>query len=294
VVGIGEVLWDMLPGGRQLGGAPANFAFHARAMGADASLISAVGRDALGEEILARLARQGIAAAGVATDPLHPTGTVSVRVGEAGEPRFTIEDRVAWDYIPASREAIETAARADAICFGTLAQRSPTSRATIRTCLEAARPGCLRVLDVNLRDPFADAACVAGALEFADVLKLNDAELTRIAAWFALNGTETDVLDALLTRHSLRLIALTRGGRGSRLRGVDGNSVHDGYQVEVVDTVGAGDSFTAAVIMGLLSGRSLDEINDHANHTASVVCTRSGAVPAAAAPPAWGQERRTT
>jgi fructokinase len=294
VVGIGEVLWDLLPGGKQLGGAPANCAFHAHAMGADAPLISAVGRDPLGAEILEILARQGIPAGAVAIDPLHPTGTVSVQVGEAGEPRFTIDEGVAWDYIPASPEAIEAAARADAICFGTLAQRSAPSRATIRTCIEAARPGCLRVLDVNLRDPFADAACVAGALAFADLLKLNDAELPRIAAWLGLDGTETAVLDALLARYSLRLIALTRGGRGSRLRGADGDSVHGGYQVEVVDTVGAGDSFTAAVIMGLLRGRPLDEINDDANRIASRVCTRSGAFPAAAAPPARARGRRTT
>ncbi len=281
VVGIGEVLWDMLPGGPQPGGAPANCALHARRLGAEAFVVSSVGRDALGEAMLAHLARHAINSAAVAVDESHPTGTVAVDVGPSGEPRFTIAEAVAWDFIPLTPDVVALARRADAICYGTLAQRSTGSRRTIRACLAAARPGCLRVFDVNLRDPFVDPARLAETLAVSDVLKLNETELPRVAAWLDLPADETAALDALLERYPLRLVALTKGGLGSRLCGRAGDSVHRGFPVSVVDTVGAGDSFTAAVIVGLLDGLSLDEVNELANRVASLVCGHAGAVPPA-------------
>lgn len=281
VVGIGEVLWDLLPGGPQPGGAPANCALHAQRLGAAAFVISSVGRDALGEAMLAHLARHRVNSDAVAVDELHPTGTVAVEVGPAGEPRFTIATAVAWDFIPLTTDVLALARRADAICFGTLAQRSTESRRTVTNCVEAAPPGCLRVFDVNLRDPFVDPARLAETLALSDVLKLNETELPRVASWLDLPSDETAALDALLERYPLRLIALTKGGRGSRLRGRAGDSVHPGFAVSVVDTVGAGDSFTAAVIVGLLDGQSLDEINERANRVASLVCGHAGAVPPA-------------
>jgi fructokinase len=202
-------------------------------------------------------------------------------VAPGGEPRFTIADPVAWDFIPLTPDVLALARRADAMCYGTLAQRSAESRRTIRTCLEAAPPGCLRVFDVNLRDPFVDPARLEETLAVSDVLKLNETELPRVAGWLHLPEDETAALDALLQRYALRLIAVTKGARGSRLRGRAGDSVHPGFRVPVVDTVGAGDSFTAAVIIGLLDGQSLDEINERANRVASLVCGHAGAVPPA-------------
>jgi len=279
IVAIGEVLWDMLPGGPQLGGAPANVAFHARALGADAALISCVGRDELGSEIIARLSRAGVGTGALAIDPVRPTGTVAVVIGHGGEPHYTITEEVAWDYIPASSEAFALARSADALCYGTLAQRAAGSRATIRACVEAARVECLRVFDVNLRDPFVDRVCVEETLARSHVLKLNEAELHRIADWFNLRGSETAILETLMARYPLRLVALTRGERGSRLYGGVGDSTHPGIRARVVDTVGAGDAFTAAVIRGLLDGQPLDDINAEANRVASRVCSHAGAAP---------------
>jgi fructokinase len=279
VVAIGEVLWDMLPGGRQMGGAPANCAAHAARLGASAALVSRVGRDADGEELLARLSRLGVSTSAVSVDDEHRTGRVTVDVSESGEPRFAIEPNAAWDFIAATPAALDAVAAADAICCGTLAQRSPVSRRAIRDCIEAAGPHCLKVFDVNLRDPFVDFALVAEMLDVSDVVKLNEQEMRRFAEWCGWRAGESEVLHRLVRTHPLRLVALTKGGSGSRLRGRDAESVHPGYRVEVVDTVGAGDSFTAALIVGLLAGHPLDRINDEANRIASSVCSRAGACP---------------
>jgi fructokinase len=279
VVAIGEVLWDLLPDGRQLGGAPANCAVHAAALGASASLVSRVGHDEPGDAILAELRARGVLVDAVSVDDARPTGRVDVQVSENGEPRFTIAEQVAWDFIPADQRVLETAAHADALCYGTLAQRSPRSRDTIRQCLRAARRDCLRVFDANFRNPFVDFECLVETLALSDVLKLNEAELGRVAGALQIAGDETTILARLVSRNALRLVALTKGSHGSRLFGPRGDSVHPGYQVTVVDTVGAGDSFTAALIMGLLAGHPLERVNDDANRLASRVCSASGACP---------------
>jgi fructokinase len=281
VVGLGEILWDLLPAGRQLGGAPANFAYHAQALGGAGVVVSCVGADDAGREILRRLEKRGLATRYIATDPDHPTGTVSVALDVRGNPDFTIHEGVAWDFLPRAPELLELAARADAVCYGSLAQRSSVTRETIRAFLEATRPECLRVFDVNLRQRFFSEGIVRASLDRADVLKLNEEELPVVAELLGVEGTETEMLDVLLDRFSLRAVALTRGERGSLLRRPGETAEHPGFQrEEIADTVGAGDAFTAAMVMGLLQERDLWAVCEGANRLAAYVCSQPGAMPA--------------
>jgi fructokinase len=283
VVGIGEVLWDMLPAGKQLGGAPANFAYHAAALGAEGVVVSRVGDDAPGREILDRLDTLGLPRDHVGVDAAHATGAVDVHVADGGLPRYVIHEDAAWDFLPTTPALLALAARADVVCFGTLAQRSPMTRATVRAFLDAARPDCLRVFDINLRRHYHSPQLVRDALGRSDVLKLNDEELPTVAAMLGLPPADSD--PQTLARiagaaPSLKLIALTRGPHGSLLHTRGRTSDHPGVPpARIADTVGAGDAFTAAVVTGLLRGVDLDAINDFANHLASYVCTQSGATP---------------
>ena len=284
VVGVGEVLWDMFPEGKQFGGAPANFAYHARMLGADAHVVSCVGADNLGNEILRRLESLGLSRKYVAVDPDHPTGTVSVKVDNHGKPQYVIHEGVAWDYIPTMPGLVELAKRSNAVCFGSLAQRSPDSRTTIRDLLAQTPDECLRIFDINFRQHYYDAETVAVGLEAANVLKLNDEELPEVARLLDLAGkgndvNEDDVLASLLDQCGLKLIALTRGSHGSTLIGPQQRSDHPATPTEIVDTVGAGDSFTAAVTMGLLHDLPLETINERANQVAAFVCSQAGATP---------------
>jgi fructokinase len=280
IVGLGEILWDLLPEGRQLGGAPANLAFHARALGADAAIASAVGDDPLGREILDRLRGFGFDLRTVAVDRKHPTGTVSVELSPKGIPKFTIHENVAWDFIPWSHALAGLAVRCDAVCFGSLCQRSPVSRQTVRTFVQSVRPEALRVFDINLRQGYYDRETVHALLLESDVFKVSDNELPVVAKLVDLPGAEGAWVDALLDRYPLRCVALTRGSKGSLLAARDGRSVHPGIPaVNIVDTVGAGDAFTASLVMGLLRGKPLDAINEAANRLAAFVCTQHGAMP---------------
>lgn len=279
VVGIGELLWDIFPDVRRLGGAPVNFAAHCAQLGARACPVSAVGEDDLGREILRELDDLAVDAAYVANDPLHPTGTVEVELDSKGKPTYQIREDVAWDYIPTTDQTAELAAMADAVCFGSLAQRYPVSRASIDTFLSAMKPDALRIFDINLRQEFYSKAVVENSLDACNILKLSDEELPVVAEMFAVEGSVEDRLAAIRDRFGLRLIAYTRGDRGSMLVDADEVSDHAGYRGEVVDTVGAGDSFTAALCMGMLRGDSLDSINEKANRLASYVCSQSGAAP---------------
>ena len=279
VVGIGELLWDLLPDGRQLGGAPANFAYHARALGADSTIVSAVGDDRPGQEILEELGRRGLDRSGIAVVGGAPTGAVTVALDAGGIPRYTIHEGAAWDVIPWTAGIAGLAARADAVCFGSLAQRSPVSRATIGAFLDATRPDCLRVLDLNLRQSYFSRETVRGLLGRAAVLKLNDEELATVAGLLSLPGPEDRVLAGLLGAYPLTLIALTKGPSGSRLFGPGVDISHPGLPVETADTVGAGDAFTAALVTGILRQKSWDEIGERANRIAGYVCSRKGAWP---------------
>jgi fructokinase len=279
LVGIGEVLWDLLPGGPQLGGAPANFAYHARELGAEASAISRVGDDDLGREVLARLKSLGLPMDCVEIDPRAPTGTVTVKVDPNGEPHFTIHEGVAWDNLSGGEAARLAVSRADAVCFGTLAQRLEPSRSTIRSLVRAAPPAALRILDVNLRQHYYSAPLLEESLALSNVLKLNDAELPKISELLKLTGDDRTRLAQLAQRYQLRVVACTRGGNGSLLLANGTWSDHPGITVTVRDTVGAGDSFTAAMALGLLSGWDLDLVNRRANEVAACVASCTGATP---------------
>jgi len=279
VVGIGEILWDLLPTGKQMGGAPANFAYHARALGAESYIASAVGDDGEGGEILKILFDRQLDRRYIAVVPTIPTGTVTVGLDDEGIPRYAIRDNVAWDAIPWTTELSLLAAKADAVCYGTLAQRRGVTRATVRAFLEATRPQCVTVLDLNLRQTFYGREIVRDLLSRSRILKLNEEELMRVARLLLISGAETDILVRLRDLFSLDLIALTKGEKGSRLMGRHGESVHSGFPVEVADTVGAGDAFTAALVMGILKQKNLDEINERANRLASFICSYQGAWP---------------
>jgi len=278
-VGLGEILWDLLPGGRVLGGAPANFAYHAHALGARGVVVSAVGTDDLGREILARLESSGLEAGHIALDTTHPTGTVSVELERGGVPRFTIHEHVAWDYQAFTPAHATLAGRAAAVCFGTLAQRHPSTASTIRKFLDATGPGALRILDINLRQHYYSRDVILESLQRATILKLNDQELPVVCDLLGLPRTEERALQELLSRFDLAMIALTRGAEGSLLLTPSGSSRQRPAPVPVTDSVGAGDAFTAAVALGLLRHRPLEEIHRHASAVASYVCTQPGATP---------------
>lgn len=277
-IGLGELLWDVLPDGRKLGGAPANFAYHFGALGGYGVPVSRVGDDELGREALAVLAEHGVPTDHVSIDPAHPTGTVNASIDAEGVATYAFPDDVAWDFLDFGSPTMELASAADVICFGSLAQRSPVSERAIYSLLAAA-PGALKVFDVNLRQHFHTPARVLASLAVADVLKINDDELRRLAGWYSLPDDEEAALAALLDAHNLSLTVLTRGGAGSLILSPDGRSELPGRPVEVVDTIGAGDSFTAAMTLGVLHGLDLDEVNEYASRVAGFVCGQSGAMP---------------
>ncbi len=280
MIGLGEILWDLLPDGKQLGGAPANFAYHAHALGARGLPVSRIGDDALGREIVARLSEVDLPVEYISVDGGHPTGTVSVELDADGKPTYIIHENVAWDHLEATPEVLELAASADAVCFGSLGQRNADSRNAILRILEATRSDCLRVFDVNLRQDYYDDEILRGSLEHANVLKLNDEELPIVCGLVGIEGNERDMMDRLLLEFSLCLIAVTRGAEGAWLAKVDEFADVPGGKLETIaDTVGAGDAFTAAMVAGLLRGDNLDTIAADANRLAAYVCTQPGAMP---------------
>ena len=285
VIGVGEVLWDLLLTGPQLGGAPANFAYHAHALGANAQLITRVGKDDYGREIIRRFHEMGLQETTVQIDETVPTGTAKVALSGDGLAHFTIQENVAWDFIAATDEAVAVARRAHAICFGSLAQRCKVSRSTIQCLVAATPPDALRVFDINMRQQFYSRDVIEQSLQLANLLKLNDDELPRLADMFGLTGSTKDQIGRLARTFGLRLVALTRGPNGSLLYQKDSDNNDARWSdcpsrpVKVVDTVGAGDSFTAAMVMGLLRKMDLDEINAIANEVARYVCSQPGATP---------------
>ncbi len=280
VVGLGEALWDVFDDQALFGGAPANFACHAAAMGAQACMVSAVGSDELGERALTSLRSCGVDVAAVARLDNVPTGTVRVSLDPRGVPRYTIIRGVAWDRIPWS-PAVETlAGRADAVCFGSLAQREDQSRRTIHRFLQATPPTCLRVFDVNLRQEFFSRDIIERSLACSSVLKLNDEELPVLADLLGLKATdEGGRIDQLLDRFDLQWVVLTLGERGATVARRNVRASARPQPVQVRDTVGAGDAFTAVITMGLLAGCVLNALVAHACRVAAYVCSQSGAVP---------------
>lgn len=279
IIGLGEILWDMLPGGKVLGGAPANFAYHCRQLGAESYVVSAVGKDDLGCEILELLEKLHLPLEHVHVEERHPTGTVTVRLDGAGHPTYIIHKNVAWDYIPVEEGSMGVFDAADAVCFGSLAQRSPLSRKSVNSYLKATPSGCLRVFDINLRQDYYGKEVLERSLQVADVLKLNDEELEVVSRIFSLEGREDVLLESLLHTFDLKIVALTKGSEGSVLLTGMERSEYRSEPVQSVDTVGAGDSFTAAMVMGYLRGLRLKDIHRLASDIASFVCTQKGATP---------------
>lgn len=283
VAALGEVLWDMLPEGRRLGGAPANFACHVAQFGLDACLVSAVGDDEPGHAALSELGRRGLDRY-IAVVPDRPTGTVGVQLDAAGIPAYEIHRDVAWDFIPWTDALAELAAGVQAVCFGTLALRSPVSRQTLTRFLDAMPRGGgrLRMLDVNLRPPLPSDDTVIDALARCNVLKLNDEELPRVAVAVGLlpDLSPEETARRLRADCGLRALILTCGARGSHVFTPDAESHLATPHVDVADTVGAGDSFTAAFTAALLSGADVAKAHQLAVRTSAYVCTQHGATPA--------------
>ncbi len=280
VVGLGEVLWDVLPERTCLGGAPANFAYITTLMGDQGIVASRVGEDSRGLEALRRMEEQGLDIDQVQTDRKRPTGTVKVELDGKGQARFEIAHPVAWDFLEWTEEWRRLAERADAVCFGSLAQRSEESRATIRRFLGATAPEAVRVFDVNLRQAYYSQEILAESMKLADIVKLNDEELPKIMSLGNLPHTdERSSAQRLMGAYDLKLVCITRGGRGSLLvRGRDA-SEHPGFRVRVADTVGSGDAFTAGLVHEYLHGASLSLMNEVANLVGAWVASEVGAMP---------------
>jgi fructokinase len=279
-VGLGEVLWDLLPQGKQLGGAPANFAYMAALLGHRGVVASSAGRDALGDELRQKLVALGLDKSFLQLDPAHPTGTVKVHVDAAGQPTYEITEGVAWDFLELTPQWQHLAANASVICFGSLAQRSLQSRATIQEFVAAAPRATLRIFDVNLRQQFFSAEVLSASLQLANVAKLNDLELPVVMRELGLSfdGEESSA-ERLRHAFGLKLVCVTRGSRGSLLVSERERDAHPGFPVRVVDSVGAGDAFTAALAHHLLKGSSLRVTNEAANRMGAWVASQSGATP---------------
>ena len=276
IVGIGEILWDMLPSGKALGGAPANFAYHAMRLGEEGWAVSAIGDDDLGHEILGIVDSKGLHCIISVTD--KPTGTVKVELDNRGVPSYNILEDVAWDNIPFTPEMEGLAKRADAVCFGSLVQRM-NSRDSVLAFVRTMRPEALKVFDINLRQQYYSREILEESLMLADILKINDEEIRIVSDMFGLGDDDVVACRSLIAAYGLRLVILTKGADGSEV--VTSNEVisQSVGPVDVVDTVGAGDAFTAAFVVAYLRGDSLADAQRLATEIASYVCSRKGAMP---------------
>ncbi len=280
IVGLGEILWDMLPEGKQLGGAPANFAYHTKALDFDnveAYIISCIGHDALGAEIQSRLDTLQINQQYLSINQQFKTGTVIVSLDKQGLPDYNITENVAWDYIPEIQNQHLPAI--DVVCFGSLALRSSMSKRSIINFLSDLPAGTLKIFDINLRQSFFDQDIIEKLLTLANILKINDDELKVISQLLNISGNEQIILKTFSERYQIKLIILTRGSSGSVLYANGKFYTHPGYKIDSKDTVGAGDAYTAAIALGMLKGFDLDKLNHCANQLASYVCTKQGATP---------------
>jgi fructokinase len=294
ILGIGELLWDIVPDGMRLGGAPANFAVMAGRLGNHAAILSRIGRDDLGRDAIDRLDPMPVETGPLQVDSQHETGRVTVSL-EGGEPHYTIHEPAAWDFLELSDEWVQLAARADALCFGSLAQRNQQARQTIQTLAAEASSSCIRVFDVNLREPFYSAEVLQESLELATVVKMNDAEAPLVLDLLDLTIEQSSApVETLSTPEylraaaerllaefpSLQMVAATRGSRGSLLVTRDEWNEHPGFPVKVADGIGAGDAFTAAMTHYMLRGADLATLNEAGNRWGGWMASQSGAMPA--------------
>ena len=285
VVGLGELLWDMLPDGPQLGGAVSNFAVMAARLGDDAVIASRVGNDPLGKRALATLENLPVDSSYIQVDESHVTSTVTVVLQE-GQAKYTIHEPVAWDYLEFTSQWLSLAQRADAVCFGMLAQRNSNSQRTIEGFITETRPECVRVLDVNLRAPYYSQALLEKSLSLSTILKMNDGEVPRVLQLLGMPysedlspGTLADGARAMLDEFPVSLICITLGANGSLLVARSQVDRHPGVRADVVDTVGAGDTFTAAMVHYYLQGASLSVINEAGNRWGAWMASQRGAMP---------------
>jgi fructokinase len=280
VVGLGEVLWDIFPSGKLLGGAPANFAYMVNVLGDEGIVASRLGNDALGREAFRVMNGLGLNTAYLQTDGMHETGTAGVSVDRGGQPTFAITESAAWDFLQWTQEWEELSSRADVVCFGSLAQRSIQSAATIESFLQATTSSALRICDANLREPFYSADVLRKSFQWAHVVKLNDQELLQVSSLLHLGaGSQETLMKRMLDEFGLRIVCVTRGSRGSLLMSQTQTVRDDGYRVNVADTIGAGDAFTACLAHYYLRGDSLEHLSVMANRFASWVATQNGATP---------------
>jgi fructokinase len=277
VLGIGEILWDRFPDGAKFGGAPANFAAHCAALGAEVAMFSAVGKDELGTRALQELRQRGINTDQVLQSDF-PTGTVDVHIDSAGVASYEFAPDCAWDHLAINDGAVALASNADIICFGSLGQRSSESQRTIQALLEAAPKTALRIFDVNLRQNFYSQEIIRQSLEVANILKLNDEEIDVVAV--GEGGMDLERLRAVRQKYDLQYVALTRGEHGAAVLSTDDLIETPGIPTSVQDTVGAGDAFTAALAMGLFSGVDHAPLVTNACKLAAFVCSQKGATPA--------------
>lgn len=276
VIGIGELLWDMLPDGKRAGGAPINFVYHATQLGAEGYAISAVGKDALGDEIIKELEKAGIKYCLTRND--HPTGHVNVILHD-GIPTYEIVEGVAWDYLTASPEAEKLVERADAVCFGTLALRSPESKKAVETLLSHVPETALRFFDVNLRGGYYSRELIEELLSKSNVFKINDEEIDVLKKLFGTNGDEDAVCREFIKRFGLKYMIFTAGEKYSAVYTETEKSFLPTPKVKVADTVGAGDSFSGAFVYNILTGKTLAEAHAAAVKISAFVSTKSGAWP---------------
>jgi len=280
IAGLGELLWDVLPQGAALGGAPANFSYHVNCLGGRGVPVSTVGDDARGKLATDVLREKGVTTDGIAVIPAYPTGWVDAVLDRDGVATYNFPPDVAWDHLQINDFAQKLRDNLDAVCFGSLAQRNEASRRAIYGYLDGIRSAkTLRVFDANLRQNFFTTDIIEGSLRRTDVLKLNDDELLTLGDMFFLQGSEREKLSQLRKRFTLELVILTRGGKGSLLLTEWDVSDYPGIETNLRDTIGAGDSFTAAATIGYLQRKRLDDINEHANRVAAYVCTQQGAMP---------------
>ncbi len=280
VVGMGEALWDMLPEGRKIGGAPANFAYHVSQFGLDSRVVSAVGDDELGNEILANFAEKKLECQ-IEKVP-YPTGTVQVELDEKGVPRYDIKEGVAWDNIPFTTSLQELAKKTDAVCFGSLAQRNSVSRETINRFIDEMpqEEHVLKIFDINLRQHFYSKELIEESIKKCNILKINDEELVIVSQMFGFADIDfKEQCKLLLTKYNLKMLILTCGVDGSYVFSSGEMSFLETPRVKVADTVGAGDSFTGAFVAAILKGLEMKEAHRLAVNVSAFVCTQNGAMP---------------
>ena len=279
IIGLGEALWDVLPEGKKLGGAPANFAYHAGQFGLDTIAISALGEDALAEETIEALKEHGLNY--LMPRVPYPTGTVQVTLAEGGIPTYEIKEGVAWDNIPYTDEMADIAKNARAVCFGSLAQRNAVSRENIRKFLADTPADCLKICDINLRQQFYSKEVLEDSFRLCNILKINDEELVVVNRMFGYDGLDMrQSCEKMVQDYGLKMLVLTCGTNGSYVFTNDGlTSFQDTPKVKVADTVGAGDSFTGSFCACILNGKPVQEAHKTAVQVSAFVCTQNGAMP---------------